>query len=226
MIRSRRSIRRAFLPSGRSILGFPGTWPATRHAHRPRRQGAEGPSAAPVVQGQRLPGLAAGARGSLSGRRAGRRAGLDPHRHVCVSRRAQPLRRSHGRGRRGNRFPEVEHPARAWRTAAVDGSRLLPGAAASARVPRGIRHPSGEAPRLFPRLEELADKTIWGTDWPSPGIKSMRTNVDAFMALPLGERPKRKILYGRRFREICGMTDDLLLAGAPNFRSSTPAPTW
>ncbi|HTL46376.1 MAG TPA: amidohydrolase family protein [Vicinamibacterales bacterium] len=46
----------------------------------------------------------------------------------------------------------------------------------------------------FPRLEELADKTIWGTDWPSPGVKSMRANVDAFLALPLSEGTKTKIL--------------------------------
>lgn len=46
----------------------------------------------------------------------------------------------------------------------------------------------------FPRLEELAGKTIWGTDWPSPGIKSMRANVDAFNALPLSETTRRKIL--------------------------------
>ena len=47
----------------------------------------------------------------------------------------------------------------------------------------------------FPRLEELADKTIWGTDWPSPGIKSMRANADAFLALPLSDATKRKILH-------------------------------
>ena len=44
------------------------------------------------------------------------------------------------------------------------------------------------------RIEEVADKTIWGTDWPSPGIKSMRTNADAFLALPLGDETKRKIV--------------------------------
>ena len=47
----------------------------------------------------------------------------------------------------------------------------------------------------FPRLEELAGKTIWGTDWPSPGIKSMRANVDAFNTLPLAEATRRKILF-------------------------------
>ena len=46
----------------------------------------------------------------------------------------------------------------------------------------------------FPRLEEIAAKTIWGTDWPSPGIKSMRTNVDAFLGLPLSDAVKRAIL--------------------------------
>lgn len=47
----------------------------------------------------------------------------------------------------------------------------------------------------FPRLEEIADKTVWGTDWPSPGIKSMRANVDAFRELPLSDRAKQQILH-------------------------------
>ena len=46
----------------------------------------------------------------------------------------------------------------------------------------------------FPRLEGIADKTIWGTDWPSPGVTSMRVNVDAFQALPLSDGAKRRIL--------------------------------
>jgi uncharacterized protein len=46
----------------------------------------------------------------------------------------------------------------------------------------------------FPRLEEIAGKTIWGTDWPSPGIKSMRENVDRFLALPLSDGAKAAIL--------------------------------
>jgi predicted TIM-barrel fold metal-dependent hydrolase len=72
------------------------------------------------------------------------------------------------------------------------------------RHPRVFLEVSGIPPaRLldyFPRLEELADKTIWGTDWPSPGIKSMRTNVEAFTALPLGDETKRKILSGNAAR--------------------------
>jgi predicted TIM-barrel fold metal-dependent hydrolase len=47
----------------------------------------------------------------------------------------------------------------------------------------------------FPRLAEIAGKTLWGTDWPSPGVASMRRNVEQFLALPLDEGAKRKILY-------------------------------
>ena len=55
--------------------------------------------------------------------------------------------------------------------------------------------PPSKLLEYFPRLEELAHKTIWGTDWPSPGIKSMRANIDQFLALPLGDASKRRILY-------------------------------
>jgi predicted TIM-barrel fold metal-dependent hydrolase len=54
----------------------------------------------------------------------------------------------------------------------------------------------------LPRLEELADKCLWGTDWPSPGIASMRRNVEDFMALPLSEEAKRKILWDNADRLI------------------------
>ncbi len=47
----------------------------------------------------------------------------------------------------------------------------------------------------FPRLEEIAGKTVWGTDWPSPGITSMRRNVEQFLELPLSDASKRMILY-------------------------------
>ena len=47
----------------------------------------------------------------------------------------------------------------------------------------------------FPRLREIAGKTVWGTDWPSPGVKSMRQNVDQFLALDLPDDMKRRILY-------------------------------
>ncbi len=52
----------------------------------------------------------------------------------------------------------------------------------------------------FPRLADLADKTVWGTDWPSPGVKDLRQNVDQFRALPLPSDLQRKILSDNSLR--------------------------
>ncbi len=46
----------------------------------------------------------------------------------------------------------------------------------------------------FPRLAEVADRVLWGTDWPSPGVKDMRLNIDQFLTLPLGDSHKKAIL--------------------------------
>ncbi|MBC7791825.1 MAG: amidohydrolase [Anaerolineae bacterium] len=46
----------------------------------------------------------------------------------------------------------------------------------------------------FPRLSELSRKVLWGTDWPSPGVDRMRTNVNQFLALDLGEKLERAVL--------------------------------
>jgi len=46
----------------------------------------------------------------------------------------------------------------------------------------------------FPKLHELEDKLLWGTDWPSPGVKTMRKNIDQFLALPVSDTLKRKAL--------------------------------
>lgn len=66
------------------------------------------------------------------------------------------------------------------------------------------RHPnmwldlSGIPPRrileYFPRFELLADRALFGTDWPGPGVPSMRGNVEQFLDLPLSEQTKRKVL--------------------------------
>ena len=47
----------------------------------------------------------------------------------------------------------------------------------------------------FPRLEEIADKTLFGTDWPGPGVPGVRGNIEKFRALPIPEAAKQKILY-------------------------------
>jgi predicted TIM-barrel fold metal-dependent hydrolase len=67
------------------------------------------------------------------------------------------------------------------------------------------RHPnvhldlSGIPPKkllsYLPRLEEISHRCLWGTDFPSPGIASMRRNVDDFCALPLSDAAKRRILF-------------------------------
>ena len=49
--------------------------------------------------------------------------------------------------------------------------------------------------RYFPRVAEMADKLLWGTDWPSPGVTSPKKNVEQFRALGLGEEVERKILH-------------------------------
>ena len=47
----------------------------------------------------------------------------------------------------------------------------------------------------FPRIEEIADKVLWGTDWPSPGVRDIADNMARFQALPLRDDAKRKISY-------------------------------
>jgi hypothetical protein len=60
--------------------------------------------------------------------------------------------------------------------------------------------PPAKLLEYFPRLEDIADKSVWGTDWPSPGVESMRKNVEQFLALPLSELSQRKILYDNAAR--------------------------
>jgi hypothetical protein len=72
------------------------------------------------------------------------------------------------------------------------------------------RHPnvhldvSGIPPRrllhYLPRLPEIADKVLWGTDWPSPGVHDLGENIAAFRALELPAEVQRKILRGNACR--------------------------
>ncbi|HEX9164181.1 MAG TPA: amidohydrolase family protein [Thermoanaerobaculia bacterium] len=54
--------------------------------------------------------------------------------------------------------------------------------------------------KYVPRLRDLADKALWGTDWPSPGVVSIRRNIEEFRALGLGEETERKILWDNATR--------------------------
>jgi predicted TIM-barrel fold metal-dependent hydrolase len=48
--------------------------------------------------------------------------------------------------------------------------------------------------KYFPRLEEIATKTLFGTDWPGPGVPDIKQNLDEFRALPISEAAKHQIL--------------------------------
>jgi predicted TIM-barrel fold metal-dependent hydrolase len=48
--------------------------------------------------------------------------------------------------------------------------------------------------RYFPRLEEIAHKTLFGTDWPGPGVPDIGKNLRDFQALPLSEEARQQIL--------------------------------
>jgi hypothetical protein len=67
------------------------------------------------------------------------------------------------------------------------------------------RHPnvhldlSGIPPKklleYLPRLEQLSDRCLWGTDYPSPGVPSMGRNVADFRTLPLSDGAQQRILW-------------------------------
>ena len=48
--------------------------------------------------------------------------------------------------------------------------------------------------KYFPRLEEIAERTVFGTDWPGPGVPDIKQNLDDFRALSLSDAAKEQIL--------------------------------
>jgi predicted TIM-barrel fold metal-dependent hydrolase len=48
--------------------------------------------------------------------------------------------------------------------------------------------------RYFPRLAEIADKVLYGSDWPAPGVRSMADNLRDFRALDLPAAALEKML--------------------------------
>lgn len=61
----------------------------------------------------------------------------------------------------------------------------------------------------LPRLEELAHKTVYGSDW--PGMPSLTANVEAILRLPFRDEAKQAILYENAARIL-------------NLQRKTPAP--
>src|ERR1700683_2146405 len=52
----------------------------------------------------------------------------------------------------------------------------------------------------FPRIEEIADKVLFGTDWPGPGVPGVIGNIAKFRALPISPASQQKILYDNAAR--------------------------
>lgn len=54
--------------------------------------------------------------------------------------------------------------------------------------------------QYLPWLADLADKILWGTDWPDLGVRGMGENVDELLTLDLPADLQRKILRGNACR--------------------------
>ena len=76
---------------------------------------------------------------------------------------------------------------------------------------------SGIPPKIllkyFPRLEEIAHKTLFGTDWPSPGIPDIKQNLDQFQALALPDPVKEQILEQDSVGDVAGVAPCLAIDG-------------
>jgi len=46
----------------------------------------------------------------------------------------------------------------------------------------------------FPQLPRIADKALFGSDWPGPGVRDIGANLAAFRALPIPPDAQRRIL--------------------------------
>ncbi len=55
--------------------------------------------------------------------------------------------------------------------------------------------PPAKLLEYFPRLEEVASKTLFGTDWPGPGVSSIAKNIEDFQKLKLSDEAKKHILH-------------------------------
>jgi predicted TIM-barrel fold metal-dependent hydrolase len=54
--------------------------------------------------------------------------------------------------------------------------------------------PPGSVLSYFPWLERVADKVMFGSDWPGPGVRDIGDNIQQFLTLDLSDEVKRKIL--------------------------------
>lgn len=52
----------------------------------------------------------------------------------------------------------------------------------------------------YPWLERVADKVMFGSDWPGPGVRDIGENIRQFLSLGLPDEVKRKILRDNALR--------------------------
>lgn len=75
------------------------------------------------------------------------------------------------------------------------------------RFPTFFLDISGIPPRrlldYFPRISEIADRVIFGSDWPSPGVPGMAENARALQSLPLDRETVRQILQ-ENYKKVLG----------------------
>jgi predicted TIM-barrel fold metal-dependent hydrolase len=53
----------------------------------------------------------------------------------------------------------------------------------------------------FPRITEIADRVLYGSDWPSPGVKGMRPNAEEILKLEIPQEAKHKIV-AKNFEQL------------------------
>lgn len=54
--------------------------------------------------------------------------------------------------------------------------------------------------QYFPWLERVADKIMFGSDWPAPGVKDIGENIQQFLSLDFSNEVKRKIMRDNAIR--------------------------
>ena len=54
----------------------------------------------------------------------------------------------------------------------------------------------------FPRLEQVADKVMFGSDWAGPLIPGIKENIAAFLKLPLSSKAKGLIMRGTALKVL------------------------
>ena len=63
--------------------------------------------------------------------------------------------------------------------------------------------PPGALMKSFPRLEEIADKCMFGSDWPGPGVRSIKANATQVASLPLSE-PALDHIFNKTAKRVFG----------------------